>query len=237
MKARVLLVDDDASVREALAFALGERGFGVDSAADAKAALTQHKVAMPDVVLTDVRMPGMSGIELVRALHEQKSTARMVVMTAYGSVNTAVDAMRAGAHDFITKPVATDALVLVLERVLRQRDLESENASLKAQLFEQEKDEPRILAVSDAMKATLTLTDRIADTDATVLIMGESGTGKELIARRLHDHSARRENPFVAINCSALPADLLEAELFGFEKGAFTGATRPRRGRFVEASG
>ncbi len=236
MSHRVLLVDDDHGVREALAFSLEEFGFAVDTAASGDDALTRFAAARPDVVITDLRMPGMSGLDLVRALRADAPDVPIVVITAYGSVETAVEAMRLGAADFVGKPIARDALKITLDRVLRQRALELENASLRARL-DATGDAGAILATSPEMKATLAVVDRVAGTDATVLITGESGTGKELVARRLHERSSRHAGPFVALNCSALPSELLEAELFGYERGAFTGATRPRKGRFVEASG
>jgi DNA-binding NtrC family response regulator len=236
MSARVLLVDDDNGVREALAFSLEEYGFTVDTAPSGEAAVTQFAAVRPDVVITDLRMPGMSGLDVVRALKADAPEVPIIVITAYGSVETAVEAMRLGASDFVGKPVARDALKMTLDRVLRHRALEEENAALRARL-EATGEAGAIIASSPAMKDTLAIVDRVAATDATVLITGESGTGKELVARRLHTRSPRCDGPFVALNCSALPSELLEAELFGYERGAFTGATRPRKGRFVEASG
>ena len=236
MSARILLVDDDAAVREALSFSLTEQGHAVDTASDGRAALARLDARTYDVVLTDLRMPGMSGLDLLSALKERGSTIPVVVITAYGSIDGAVRAVQLGAADFVEKPVSREALRLTLDRVLFKKALVDENRALKAELS-LARDDDGFLAVAPSSVAVVNLVDRVATTDATVLLLGASGTGKELLARRLHARSPRRSGPFVAINCSALPSELLEAELFGFEKGAFTGATKKKRGRFVEADG
>jgi two-component system NtrC family response regulator len=237
MSERILFVDDDAGVREALSFSLEEQGFDVTCADSGEAALDETAKASFDVVLTDLRMPGMSGIDLVRELSVRAPQLPCVVITAHGSVDAAVEAMRLGASDFLQKPISRDVLRITLERVLRSSRLARENATLRDRLDQLHVDDDGIVASSAAMRAVLDVVDRVADTDATVLLTGESGTGKEMVARRLHERSHRRDRPFVALNCSALPRELLESELFGHEKGAFTGATRSRRGRFVEAQG
>jgi DNA-binding NtrC family response regulator len=237
MNTRLLLVDDDAAVREALAFSLSDQGYDVTTAPGGREALIVVESAPAfDVILTDLRMPGMSGMELLRALRERHVKTPVVVVTAYGSVDGAVLALREGAADFVEKPVSRETLKLTLDRVLLKEALVEENAALKAEIAAVRDDEG-FVAVSESARAVLALIDRVAESDATVLLLGASGTGKELLARRLHTRSSRRAKPFVAINCSALPKELLEAELFGFEKGAFTGALRAKKGRFVVAHG
>ena len=237
MSARILFVDDDASVQEALAFALGEQGYEVSTADDGPSALRLLDEARFDVVLSDLRMSGMSGLELVRSVAQRPEPPPVIVITAYGSVDAAVAAMREGAADFLEKPVSREALRLTLERALRASRLARENEALRERVRALEESEEELIATSQRMRRVLDLVDRVAASDATVLITGESGTGKELVARRLHARSPRKAGPFIALNCSALPKDLLESELFGHEKGAFTGALRSRRGRFLEADG
>jgi two-component system NtrC family response regulator len=230
---RVLLVDDDAGVREALAFSLEEQGFDVTTAEDGRAGVAAFEGASFDLVLTDLRMPGLDGFGVLDAVRARDARVPVVVITAHGSVDAAAEAMRRGASDFLEKPVAREVLRLTLERTLRAAALADENAQLKARL----ETDDEMIAVSGAMRDVLEVVDRVADTDATVLLSGESGSGKEVIARRLHARSRRAGRAFVAVNCSALPKELLESELFGHARGAFTGATRDRKGRFVEAEG
>jgi two-component system NtrC family response regulator len=233
----ILLVDDDHSVAEALSFSLASLDFEVTVAHDVSSArATLERNSEFDLVITDLRMPGESGLKLVEFLHHREGGPAVVVLTAHGNVDTAVEAMKLGAVDFLEKPISRETLKLTLARAFRNRALAWENQDLKKKL-KATGDARRIIATSLVMSALLDTVDRIADTDATVLLQGESGTGKELLASRIHHHSSRASGPFVAVNCSALPSSLLESELFGHAKGAFTGATRSRSGKFVDANG
>ncbi len=236
-KQRVLLVDDDERLAEVLSYAMEQQGRDVTvrhSVDDALGLMTE--VQTFDAIITDLRMPGRDGMELVREVCSQDAHPPIIVLTAHGSVDAAVEAMKAGAADFLSKPVSRDVLKMTLDRVVRSVDLERENLELRQRLEELSRG-GGLIAQSRVMRDALDLVDRVAPTDATVLIRGESGTGKELIAKRIHEGSARAERPFVALNCAALPKDLLESELFGHAKGAFTGASASRKGRFVEADG
>ncbi|HIV08609.1 MAG TPA: sigma-54-dependent Fis family transcriptional regulator [Candidatus Spyradenecus faecavium] len=232
---RILIVDDDKATRDGLALALGH-DYAVLTAADAEAALralTEHEV---DLVLTDLRMPGRDGLSLLRDIIASHPGLPVILLSAYGSVESAVEAMRDGAVDFLTKPVNLDHLELVVRRALRQKNLERQNARLRAQLAERSALD-RIIGSSEAMLAVRERIEQVAPTPATVLIQGPSGTGKELVARALHALSPRSGKPFVAVHCAALAPSLLESELFGHVKGAFTGATEDRKGRFEIADG
>ncbi|MFW5739862.1 MAG: sigma-54-dependent transcriptional regulator [Myxococcota bacterium] len=229
---RILLIEDDASGREMGAFNLRKTGHEVDVAETGEQGLASFSPEHHDLVITDIRMPGLSGIDVLKHIKERATDIPVVVITAFGSVDVAVEAMRAGAYDFIEKPFKRDQLLLTVERALENRALRSEVRSLRRQTRGIERP---IVAVSQSMQRVLEIADRVAPTDATVLITGETGTGKELIARRIHARSARGDGPFVAVNCAAVPSELIESELFGHERGAFTGANRPRRGRFRQA--
>ena len=232
---RILIVDDDKATRDGLALALGH-DYAVLTAADAEAALralTEHEV---DLVLTDLRMPGRDGLSLLRDIIASHPGLPVILLSAYGSVESAVEAMRDGAVDFLTKPVNLDHLELVVRRALRQKNLERQNARLRAQLAERSALD-RLIGSSEAMLAVRERIEQVAPTPATVLIQGPSGTGKELVARALHALSPRSGKPFVAVHCAALAPSLLESELFGHVKGAFTGATEDRKGRFEIADG
>ncbi len=236
-KQRVLFVDDDKRLAEVMSFALEEQGREVVVRHGVDAALAVlDEPGRFDVIITDLRMPGRDGLELVREVCAREGHPPIIVLTAHGSVDAAVEAMKAGAVDFLSKPVGRDVLQMTLDRVARSTDLERQNVALRKRL-EEVAGSGGIIGRSRAMRDVLELVDRVAPTDATVLIRGESGTGKELFARRLHDRSARAARPFVAVNCAALPKELLESELFGHAKGAFTGAHAARTGRFVEADG
>jgi two-component system NtrC family response regulator len=208
----------------------------VTAAADGNSALERLSVEPCDLVLTDVRMPGMDGRELLRAVRERDADLPVVVMTAYGTIQDAVEAMKAGAADYLTKPVEREALILTVQKALRVSSLARENRRLRESLAETRPLEA-IVGTGPALQDLLRTLRRVGPSDATVLIAGESGSGKELVARALHALSPRATGPFVAINCAAMPRDLLETELFGHEKGAFTGAFEARPGRFVQASG
>jgi DNA-binding NtrC family response regulator len=234
-RASVLVVDDDAGVVEYLAEMLEEAGYAVTGETDPARAATLATSATFDLVLTDVEMPGMRGLELLRRVHEQRPDQLVVLMTAFGSIDLAVEAMRQGAADFVTKPFRIEALCSTLERALRERRFRREIVRLRAT---REVARPGdLIAESDAMRRVLDVATRASKTDATVLLGGESGSGKGAVARFIHAESRRAKGPFVQVNCAALPLSLVEAELFGVRKGAFTDAREERAGLFVEASG
>ncbi len=233
---RILVVDDEVNARTALAELLRDEGFEVETAADAFKALGKYDGFSPHVVLTDLKMPGMDGIELVKKLHSMEDPSAVVVMTAFGAVSSAVEAMRAGALEYLTKPLNFDELLVVLDRVLENQALRSETRRLRQRL--RDKVAPRnIVGASPPMNRVFEIVDQVAPSKATVLISGESGTGKELIASALHQRSTRASGPFVKLHCAALAESLLESELFGHERGAFTGAVQRRDGRFQMADG
>ena len=227
-------MDDDEAGRELSLYNLSAAGHTVDVAGDGRQALERFDPAVHDLVVTDLRMPGTSGMEVLEQVVRLAPDVPVVVITAHGSVEVAVKAMRAGAYDFIEKPFARDVLLMAVERALQHRRLTLENRALRVQAKGVER---TIVCASAAMGELLRTTDRVARSDAAVLITGESGTGKELVARRLHARGARAEAAFVPVNCAAVPPDLLESELFGHEKGAYTGADRARAGRFRQAAG
>jgi two-component system NtrC family response regulator len=232
---RILFVEDDAASRELGLFNLRRAGYEVDDAASGDAALALFEGGRGyDLVVTDVRIPGLSGTDLLQRIKAQAPDIPVIVVTAYGNVELAVTAMRDGAADFIGKPFNREHLLLAVARALEGRRLRSELRALRIRAAGVERP---IVAHSAAMRRLLDLTDRVAGSDATVLVTGESGSGKELVARRIHVRSARAEGPFVVLNCAAIPGELLESELFGHEKGAFTGAHRARPGRFRQADG
>ncbi|HEY5672190.1 MAG TPA: sigma-54 dependent transcriptional regulator [Malonomonas sp.] len=236
LNGRMLVVDDDQALCELLEEDLTRRGNQVWTARNvnqARELLHQQEV---DLVLTDLNMPGSSGIDFCAELHGNRPDLPVVIMTAFGSLETAIAALRAGAYDFVTKPVDLDLLNITLTRALQHRHLQEKVRLLKAQVRRQQPDD-ELLGESSVLQQVKQQIDRIAALDTSVLISGESGTGKELVARALHRQSKRSEGPFVAINCAALPENLLESELFGHVRGAFTDARENRNGLFVEASG
>jgi DNA-binding NtrC family response regulator len=232
----ILLVEDKESLRRVLRLTLEKSGYSVTEAADAREAVREIERVPHRVVLTDLRMPNGSGLDVLRASKEADAQVPVIVMTAYGSVDEAVQAMKDGAHDFLQKPVDSNHLLLLVERALEQARLRTENLLLREE-WSKRYGFPRIIGESEAIKRAVGETQRVAQTEATVLLLGESGTGKELFARAVHHLSNRRDKPFVAINCAAIPETLIENELFGHEKGAFTGASDRRLGKFELAAG
>ena len=232
----ILLVEDKESLRRVLRLTLENAGYSVTEAADAREAINEIGRVPHKIVLTDLRMPNGSGIDVLRAAKNADSDVPVIVMTAYGSIDEAVQAMKDGAHDFLQKPVDSNHLLLLVERALEQGRLRTENLLLREE-WSKRYGFPRIIGESEAIKRAVAETQRVAQTDATVLLLGESGTGKELFARAIHHLSNRRDKPFVAINCAAIPETLIENELFGHERGAFTGAGERRLGKFELASG
>jgi DNA-binding NtrC family response regulator len=236
VSARVLLVDDDRGMGEFLAGELVDKGFSPESRLSARAALDVLAVEAFDVVVTDLNMPQMNGLALCERMAVDYPHVPIIVLTAFGSIETAVAAIRAGAYDFLTKPVEIEALALALERAVQHRRLRDEVSRLRSVVAATQQYE-ELSGSSSAMQQVYRLLDDLADSDASVLISGESGTGKELVARALHRRGRRHDGPFVAMNCAAIPQALLESELFGHVRGAFTDARNARTGLFVRANG
>ncbi len=236
MNGRVLVVDDDASMCDLLEAGLGARGFPAVRATSAELALSELETRDFDAVVTDLNMRGMNGLDLCARIVTNRPDVPVIVITAFGSMETAVGAIRVGAYDFITKPLEIDALALVLGRAVQHRVLREEVKRLR-QVVDQSRRFDEIIGESTAMRRVFDLLDRIVDSEATVLLSGESGTGKEIVARAIHGRGRRKEGPFVAVNCAAVPETLLESELFGHAKGAFTDARSARRGLFAQADG
>jgi two-component system response regulator AtoC len=233
---KILVVDDDAGLRRTASLILENEGFDVATASDGEEALARAAEWSPDLILTDVRMPGLDGLEFLERHREAGGTARTIVMTAYGSQDLAVEAIRKGAYDYIDKPFSPEALLLRVRIAEQNASKDREIRRLRKEV-RVEKRRGDIVVASSGMKAAVELAERVAQHPTTVLITGESGTGKELIARLVHQASGRADGPFVPVNCGAIPENLLESELFGHVKGSFTGATRDRAGLFEEAQG
>ena len=234
--ATLLVADDDPGLRESLQRTLTRAGYRVVLASDGRGALEQLQGGGVDLVLTDLKMPGLTGIELLRAIKAIPIDVDVILLTAFGTVEEAVSAMKDGAYDFITKPFRGEQLLKIVTKALERRALIEQNKDLRQQI-ENLRGKPQYIGESPAFRRMMTVVDQVADSSATVLLIGESGTGKEGAATKIHERSARRRGPFVAVNCAALPEQLLESELFGYEKGAFTGAVIRKEGRFELADG
>ena len=227
----ILIVEDEAKMRRLLELNLGEDGFTPLSAEDAEAGLKLLRENPVDLVVTDLKLPGMNGLEFLQAIKRQNAALPVVVMTAFGTVETAVEAMKAGASDYVLKPFSLSEMRMVIRKELDVRNLREENRSLREALGKRYV-HPNVVARSVKMQEVLAIVDRVAPTNSTVLLGGESGVGKDLIARAIHEKSRRASGPFIKINSTAIPENLLESELFGYEKGAFTGANASKPGKF-----
>jgi DNA-binding NtrC family response regulator len=236
MKPIILIIDDDTSLRRVLEYNLQEAGYAVATAASGEEGLQLFDEVSPALVITDMKMPGMDGMQVLKAVKERSTETLVIIITAFGTVDIAVDAMKAGAYDYITKPFNRDELRLTVAKALQFSGLAGENKRLKGELADRS-DFRNMVGSSAAMEKVFQVVAKVADTEASVLITGESGTGKELVARSIHAGSSRKNGPFVAINCAAIPRELLESELFGHVKGAFTGAIKDKTGKFLMADG
>ena len=228
---KVLLIDDDESLNKVLSYQLSQMGFDVTSVTDGKSGEQNFKSQNFEIVITDLQLPDMTGIELVEKFRDKDKNVILIIITAFGTVENAIEAVRLGADDYLTKPFGKETLRFVIEKAIRLRQLEHENIALKSELLDKY-DFSNIIAKSSAMEDVLKLTGRVAESDAAVLIQGESGTGKELIARAIHYNSPRKEKPLIIVNCPSIPENLMESEIFGHMRGAFTGALKDRKGKF-----
>ena len=236
MKQKILIIDDDNSLRRVLEYNLQEEGYEVQAASSGEEGLYWFGLSKPDLVITDMKMTGMDGLMVLKSVKERSPETLVIIITAFGTVDIAVEAMKAGAYDYITKPFNRDELRLTVKKALAFTGLAEENKRLRGQLSDKA-DLRTMVGTSREMEKVFEIISKVADTEASVLITGESGTGKELVARSLHANSSRKDAPFVAINCAAIPRDLLESELFGHVKGAFTGAIKDKTGKFQQADG
>ena len=235
MAEKLLIVEDEETLRESLERVLVREGYEVESAVSAETALKIVEGSSYDLIITDIILPGIDGIELLRKIRERSQDQVVIIITAYGSLETAVEALRAGAYDYVVKPIIHEEIKQIVKNALKQRALQIENTLLKKQI-ERQYDFGRIIGESSAMHKILAEVKKIADARSNVLLLGETGTGKELIARAVHFNSNRADKPFIPINCSAIPENLLESELFGHVRGAFTGAVASKKGLFEEAN-
>lgn len=233
---RVLIADDEESMRWVLSKAFQRKGCDVDVASDGQQALGLIRSNSYDLALLDIKMPGMNGLDLLDKIREMKNDLLVVIMTAEASMKNAIEAMKRGAYDYITKPFDLDVIDAIMEKVNRAQEISGQVSQLKHELKELYHVEKNIIGKSDVMRELYKTIGKIAGSDVTVLIQGESGTGKELVARAIHGNSNRISKPFIAINCAAIPKELLESELFGSERGAFTGATERKLGKFEQAN-
>lgn len=233
---KILVADDEESMRWVLSKALKRKGFNVDLAVDGRQAMSMIQENDYDLAIVDIRMPGINGLDLLDRIRELKNDLLVVIMTAEASMKNAVEAMKRGAYDYITKPFDLDVIDAIIEKVERARDVAGQVTVLKQELKDRYQIEKNIIGHSPAMQEIYKTIGKVAGSDVTILIQGESGTGKELVARAIHYNSGRLGKPFVAINCAAIPRDLLESELFGSEKGAYTGAGERKLGKFEQAN-
>ena len=234
---RILVADDEESIRWVLSKSLSKSGFTVDLASSGTEALALVRQQNYDLAVLDIKMPGVTGLDLLSRFHEERPHMLVVIMTAESSMSNAVEAMKRGAYDYLTKPFDLDALDAIILKAQKASEVTEEVQRLKTELKEHYQVERAIIGKSGAMQEVYKVLGKVAPSDVTVLVTGESGTGKELVARAIHYNSRRLGKPFLAINCAAIPRDLLESELFGFEKGAFTGATERKIGKFEQANG
>lgn len=234
---RILVADDEESMRWVLSKALKRKGIAVDLAKDGDEALSMIQRSAYDLAILDIKMPGISGLDLLEKAKEIRQDLLFVIMTAEASMKNAVEAMKRGAYDYITKPFDLDVIDAIIEKIEKAREMTTQVSLLKEELKERYQLEKTIIGNSPAMREIYKTIGKVAPSDMTVLVQGESGTGKELIARAIHFNSRRLGKPFIAINCAAIPKELLESELFGFEKGAFTGAVERKLGKFEQAGG
>ncbi len=232
----VLIVDDDVSVRRVVRMQMEEAGYEALVASNGQEAQDIINERHPKLVITDLRMPSLSGIDLLRRIREDHMDTTVIIVTAFGSVETAVEAMKAGAYDYVTKPIDYEALLLAVDRAMERQELLEEVRNLRSAL-DRRYGFDSIVGRSKTLLRTLEMASRVAQYDSTVLIRGETGTGKELLARAIHHNSRRKNKPFVTINCGAIPKDLIESELFGFNRGAFTGAYASKPGKIELAEG
>lgn len=228
---KILLADDDKSVRRVIQFKLGKQGFDVTAVEDGQQAMDSLRKDRFDLLLADIRMPKLDGIELLKQSRAVQPDLKIILITAHATVSQAVEAVKLGAFDYLTKPFEDEELYVAIDKALAFKKLERENRLLKKQLHQNERT-PALVGISSPFKEMMATIKKIAATDATVLLVGESGTGKELVARTIHHHSTRSEGEFIAVNCAAIPKDLLESELFGHVRGAFTGAVKDKKGKF-----
>ncbi|MFO8073400.1 MAG: sigma-54 dependent transcriptional regulator [Polyangia bacterium] len=235
-KWKVLVVDDEMVMRESLAAWLSEDGYGVDTASSGREALDLVEQRDYAICFVDLKMPGMDGIETMMEIHKRRADASVIIITAFATVDTAITAMKEGAQEYVVKPVNPNEISLLVERIVRLKDLERENRILRERLEKSRRFEG-IVSKSSRMRQIFELVENVADLPSTVLIQGESGTGKDLVARAIHRAGKRASGPFVAVSCAALAESLLESELFGHERGAFTGAVEMRCGKFEAADG
>ena len=233
--AKILVVDDESKIRDHVSEFLNHKGFEVDTAKNGEIAMKKIDQDFYDVALIDLNMPKVDGMKVLKYLVERSSDSVGIILTGYASIKNAVEAMKAGAYDYLSKPVKMDEVLMIIKRALEFRNLKRENLVLKKQLKKKYKFE-NIIGDSLPMNKVFRIIEKVADSDSTVLILGESGTGKELVAKAIHYHSMRTEKPLIPVNCGAIPEELLESELFGHEKGAFTNAIRTRIGRFEMAN-
>ena len=230
---KILVIDDERSIRNTLKDILEYEKYEVDLAEDGKKGIDKVKQAEYDIVLCDIKMPGIDGIEVLEQLQELSSDTPVVMISGHGNIDTAVESIKKGAYDFIEKPLDLNRLLITIRNAMDKSSLVSETKILKKKVSKKFE----IVGESEAINNVIGMADRVAPTDARVLITGSNGTGKELVARRIHDQSNRASGPFVEVNCAAIPSELIESELFGHEKGAFTSAVKQRKGKFEQANG